>query len=149
MFLLGINAVPAALLKVERISEWYSNKPVMTTTTKIMGIWGCPHSFDSLNHLNNTPPAFNFYQKATLPHFKPALWNILFHKSPHLPNILTASVGMNEYFCYLLECDCCWNMAKMQDLIWIFNKSFCKLCWFSQTREGSIRKSFGSRFLPR
>ena len=41
---------------------------------------------------------------------------------------------MNEYFWYLLECDCCRNMAKMQDLIWIFNKSLCKLCWFSQTK---------------
>ena len=49
-------------------------------------------------------------------------------------NILTASVCMNEYFWYLLECDCCRNMAKMQDLIWIFNKSLCKLCWFSQTK---------------
>ena len=44
------------------------------------------------------------------------------------------SVCMNEYFWYLLECDCCRNMAKMQDLIWIFNKSLCKLCWFSQTK---------------
>ena len=41
--------------KVERISERYSNEPAMTTTTKIMGIWGCPHSFDSLNNLGNTP----------------------------------------------------------------------------------------------
>ena len=69
-------------------------------------------------------------------HFRPALLKIglLFHKSPHVQNVLTVSVCMNEYFWYLLECDCCRNMAKMQDLIWIFNKSLCKLCWFSQTK---------------
>ena len=61
-------------------------------------------------------------------------YGFYFINSPQVLNILTASVCMNEYFWYLLECDCCRNMAKMQDLIWIFNKSLCKLCWFSQTK---------------